>query len=565
MTKFPVTALAAGFVVATATAGEPQALERKLIACGHEFYPRSPTEVLAHADQFDRTGLNGVQLMLSGTLPDGRTISTKTLPLDPEWPADAFAAEIPALRKMSEHRGLRDSCLLLFRTPDRRIAWTDDAAWTRVAWNMRVLARIAKEGGIRGFLMDTEDYPQQCQFKAMPGDPAYGELAPLVRRRAQDLFRGVFEEQPEAVVLSFWLLTQSLGGAMGTEPSGSLETSGDVWPAFVNGILDVIPPSAKLVDGCEWAYNYEAERDEFVKSSLWQRENALAMVAPENRTKYRGQVLASSGHYMDRYLERDPKAYWYAAPVEGSYLRHLERNLVQASEASGGYVWFWCEKRCWVKWDGKLEMFAPHVSHRTWEDELPGLSKMLSAITFPGQFARERVKELKQANALVNLVPDDAIESGLFKTWEDSSPWLHASKGTFGVDRTTGDGDKESLMTTGVGAGGYKYAVKNAKGGEIYLIRVSAKGENPYVYVEGWDMSRWYRGLPGCVIPLKPVKGSDWLHGTAFVRVPDNTIAFTVYLNSRNTKSGRNWFDNLEVYRIWGGSYPDVTTGKKGE
>lgn len=132
----------------------------------------------------------------------------------------------------------------------------------------------------------------------------------------------------------------------------------------------------------------------------------------------------------------------------------------------------------------------------------------------------------------------------------------------FGIDTSVGEGDSLSLSTRGVGAGGFKYTVSGVSVGEIYLVRVSAKGENPSAYVEGWNMSRWYRGLPGYGTPLKPSK-SGWLKGSVIVRIPDHTIAFNVYLNSGNTRNGRNWFDNLEIYRIWGAPYPDISPSVK--
>ena len=565
-------ALAALSMALTMSAGGPEPVARKLIAFGWEFYPRMPAEYLAHAEQFERTGLNGVGLMLHAKLADGTAISTRTLPLDPPWPEDAFRSQIPLLRKMSEHRAFKDSFILLFRTPDRRIGWGDDTEWMRIARNMRILARVAREGGLYGFSLDTEDYPQTKQFRVQPGDMPYRELAPLVRRRARDLFGGVFAEQPSAVILSFWLLSGNMDAAQGRDPAGVLESDGDLWPAFVNGMLDVLPPSARLVDGNEWSYDYEGKRDEFVKNALWQREAAISLVAPENRLKYRGQVLSGSGIYLDKFIEDNPKKHYHVERIEGSRLRHLERNLVQATSSSGGYVWFWGEKHCFARWDSSLKLFD-NVKRVTWEELLPGLSDVMMSITDTDRFIRKRIDELEAAGRFINIAADAMTGTGnvaadggfltndvppAFQTWQDMSPWLRTSKGTFGIDTSVGDGDSRSLSMCGVGEGGFKYTVKkDVRPGDMYLVRVSAKGDTASASIGGWDMCRWYRGLPGVGIPLKAAD-SGWRRGFAFIRIPDDTIGFTVYLNAHDKPGGRTWFDNLEVYKLMGDPFPDA-------
>ena len=42
------------------------------------------------------------------------------------------------------------------------------------------------------------------------------------------------------------------------------------------------------------------------------------------------------------------KATRYKAPVEGTRLERMRRDLIQATDVSDGYVWFWGEKRTWV-------------------------------------------------------------------------------------------------------------------------------------------------------------------------------------------------------------------------
>ena len=70
---------------------------------------------------------------------------------------------------------------------------------------------------------------------------------------------------------------------------------GLLWPAFLNGILDVLPPTAMLVDGEEDAYKFEASRHDFLGSYTRIMNWDLPLVEKENRTKYLSQVSPSFG------------------------------------------------------------------------------------------------------------------------------------------------------------------------------------------------------------------------------------------------------------------------------
>ena len=55
---------------------------------------------------------------------------------------------------------------------------------------------------------------------------------------------------------------------------------------------------------------------------------AMNLVAPENREKYRRQVQAGFGFYLDMYLNEG--GVFYFPPLEGSRLKRLYRNLSES-------------------------------------------------------------------------------------------------------------------------------------------------------------------------------------------------------------------------------------------
>ena len=100
-------ALAAGWCAGA----EDCALRRKYIGHGWDLLAVTPEEVLAHADEFDRTGLDGVALMPRVTAPDGR-VGPRLVPMDGKVRTrDELKGMIPVFRDIVRHRGLHESFL----------------------------------------------------------------------------------------------------------------------------------------------------------------------------------------------------------------------------------------------------------------------------------------------------------------------------------------------------------------------------------------------------------------------------------------------------------------------
>ena len=177
-------------------------VRKKAIGCGWCFNSTTVDDFLANADAFDEVGLDGVLVWLRGRNGQGKAVGMRNIYTE-DWSYEMFAPMVPKLKKMTEHRAFRDNFLITFRSPRTRIAWTDDAAWARLGENMRVAACIARDGGCRGLQMDTEDYSRAWQFVRAPNDPPYDELCQMARKRGAEVFRGVFAEYPDVVVLSF--------------------------------------------------------------------------------------------------------------------------------------------------------------------------------------------------------------------------------------------------------------------------------------------------------------------------------------------------------------------------
>ena len=359
--------------------------------------------MLAVADQFASSPIDGVGLYLYGRNPDGQKVSSYTICQEPRWERAAFADQIPDFRRLVSLPGFRESFFVSYRAPHKRVDWTDDAGWATIAHNMGVLAALAKECGVKGLSVDHEDYRRQSQYVRLDGDPPYGECRRLARQRGREVFGAAFRAHPEVVILSFWILTEDRSYYTVSDPDALRKAKQDLWPDFVAGILDVLPPTARLVEGDEHAYRYAHLNRDFRDGVANARRMGRALMPSELRTKYLARVEQGFGQYLDAYVNSfDPakRALWSLGPEGGSRVEHFRRNLVEATALVAEYVWFWGERNPWVRWPENMRPHKKIRYDRTWNDELPGLHEMMAVTKAEDRGEWERFARLRKAGTL---------------------------------------------------------------------------------------------------------------------------------------------------------------------
>ena len=531
-------------------AGVGLAGERKYIASGWEFNSITPDDILQHIDQFEAAGIDGAVLYVNQKRADGSLMSSRGIMHDAKWTREDFAAVIPTYRKITSHRCFRASFLEAYRAPTKRIAWTDDAEWARVAHNLRVEAWLAKQGGFIGLDVDPEDYRRQDQYVRLADELPYPQLAALARRRGREVFSGIFAEFPDAKIMFAWLLTMGRQYWGGVNLQGAMADAEDLWPAFVDGIFDVLPPTATLIEGCENAYRFEADRYHFHKTASVIRTAFADLLSPENRDKYRKQVQVSFGLYFDSYVHPEGDNY-YLGPVDGSRLKHLELNLAAATEATDEFVWFWSEKHGFVHWKEGVQRDKRLGPSPTWEDLMPGFTDVLQVTKDPlggiGKWQKAfAAGEIKPVNANPSCSGTD--EKTVLK---DYSSWQEGAKyrrqGTFGWDASVGAGG--ALYAEGVDKGCFVIHVKDRKPGSRFGISVAAKGRSAAVTVAFLRNGAWDTTVPEVSLPIGADTG-DWRKCAGSVRVPVGADGFGLKLNVHQAPGERTWFDDIAIYPI---------------
>lgn len=544
---------ATAFAVLAADCGAAQDTlpTKKAIGCGWGFSTATVDDFLANVDLFDKTGLDGVLVWMRGHNAEGRPVGMRNIYYE-DWTSEMFAPMVPKLRKLSEHKAFRHNFLSTFRSPRNRFEWTDGKVWARLGANMRVAACVARDGGCKGLQMDCEDYSSVRQFMWQPGDPPYDEACRLARLRGAEVFRGVFEEYPEAVVLSFWFLSLGNDRCPVRSVASSVRGRGSLWPAFVNGILDVMPPKARLVDGNENAYRFDADANDFYRSAHHMRKSLLQLVAPENREKYARQMLVGFGLYLDMYVNT-PESKWYFPPKEGSRLETFRRNLAQALDAADEYIWIYGEKYQFIKWpDGFKRNRATHPER--WEDMLPGFAETILSVKDPEEFAARRRRELEAAGAWTNLVQNgdcrickDGAVPKPFGSWQPGKKEDH--RGKFGCDTSFGEGDSTSLCAEGVPSGCFALTLKNIRPGMHFFVKCSASGGATSAAVSWKNAEGKYLNIGSQHLLFGAEKGR-WRHGEAVVCAPVGAAAIQLALGVSLAPGEKAWFDSVGIFPL---------------
>ena len=550
MISFAVFAVAV-FGQATAVDCEPTAPSRKFVAFAWEFSRMSLNDLAPYAGELDKTPIDGIGVYLNERAEDGTLVSTHNI-MRTLWRRDALIPFVPLARELTAHPSMRESFIGTFRAPAKRIDWTDDARWGAVATNMAIAAWFAKVGGFRGLSMDPEDYRHSGQFRRRGGDAPYEELRELVRRRGREIFSGVFAEYPDIRILSFWLLSLSHTYLASADPARDAAESGDLWPAFVDGVLDVMPPEARLIDGNEHSYRYEADRGDFARASVAVHNRLLALVSPENRLKYCRQVSVSFGLYLDMYTN-PPGSSWFFGPLNGSRICRFASNLQSAAESADEYVWFWGEKHCWADWRGKGPDDERKISQETWNSRLPGLEDEIILLKSPGEFVRRRVAALKEAGLMnpVNANPGctgegDAVPPP-YSTWRRKG----TKPGRFFKDSVSADGDGSSLAADGVEDGSFSVSLPRApRPGGRFLVSVSAYGDGVSAFV-AWKRNGKFDWNVLAPVQLRfgEANAEGWRKGEALVLVPGGADGMSLVLCVRQAPEadGKCRFDAVKI------------------
>ncbi len=546
-TRFQMAAMMAAGTLA-AVAGE--APSKKYISFGWEYKRLTPQAILANAEKFAATGIDGIGIYLCATNSEGKEL--KFISNGDKWEREAFLPQVPLLRQIMNTPHLSESFCVGYGSPVRRFAWTDDAAWENLANSMSVLGWLTRETGIKGISCDLEDYHHQWQYNRLNTDPPYDELLPIVRKRGAQVFGALFKENPDIKALFYWILCFNTEYLTSPDPATLVRQNGDLAPAFFDGILDVMPETARLINGDEHTYRAEAVKRDFHNSYVNQRTICPKLVSPENRAKYMRLVQASFAIYYDMYAN-DEQSFWYFPPVGGSRAEHLRRNLLDATRLADEYVWFWGEKHPTIHWE-EAYIEARVRFPETWEETIPGITEAMICCKDADWGLARRMDSLRRQGELKDLNPNPSCEPGAddglpapYGSWKSQSD----KTGRIFLDKGVGCGDSTSIALTDCSNACALYNLNGAVPGEAYAVEMSVK-ERGAVHISFMKDGGWVRGMQGVSLVLGPPDAEGWRTARGMVVMPPGTDSFAVKMSADKLNGASSaWFDNIHVYRLW--------------
>lgn len=514
--------------VAICALGADAARGKKLIVYGWDVSKAGPEEILANADRFDALGIDGVFTSLRGNTPEGKPYSHATLMNGPRISSAMVAPQVETLKRYAEHEGLRHSFLICWISPKMRLAWTDDAAWRLFAENMRVVADAARKGGMEGLFLDNEDYSRVQQYRLKDSDGlTYAEAAALARRRGAEVFGEVFRAHPDVALMAAWFFSWNDHYAYVDNPVREAERSRDLWPSFLNGILDVIPPGAKFVEGDERGYLCSAEKRDFHVRAVQHRVSGNALTAPENRAKYALQGQTAFGLFLDAYtpeVETGDYCRTFPPAADGSMSTRFMQNLAAAAQVASEYVWIYGQAYCWVDW-------ARTPDSKVWSD------RRYSVPLQSGGIWTNRISRLADALA-AERSPQGMVGALLAKTQASGSA------------KELVDGDAAAWKVSGKALERRSISVPVTAGG-LYAVNVSAEVKESALEV----MIFWENGgrrehlVDAVYMPLRQ-KGGDMQEDLIAVRAPCGVDGMEIRTSVWQKPSGAVDVSRISVVRI---------------
>lgn len=393
--------------------------------------------------------------------------------------------------------------------------WFSDADWASVVNNYAIATRVAKETGMKGLVVDIEEYGKKFwNYQPCQGKHSYADARRIARQRGQEWGRAVFSAYPEGTYFFLHFLNYAGSGSSLAGP-------------FLDGMYDVIPPQSVIIDGQE-ALGYGARRaDDYDLIFRMAHRTHVLHLSPENRRKHRMQTRLAPAFYLDAIFVQDSRSRYHRRlqpEVDHGALKFYCTNLLNAVGRAEGYIWLYGEKGAWWK------SSHPQVK-MTWEQRVPGITQITELVHDPNGFPLEK---LNAKNLLQN------------SRW---SYWQLQDDQKKGTPKPGRSSNKDGILQASGTTNGCFFQNIPVKPGGIYLYRadcriekmLTGKGSLSVCYRDA--KNQWLDVRQGTV--FNPADSGQWTTGTMLFVVPENAAAASIQLvvhgqRPQDTMSFRN-------------------------
>ena len=278
------------------------------------------------------------------------------------WTPEMYEPAIEDLKntKFSRFRSNFIDVILGYNT--EAMDWSDEAWWEAICHNIACVAKVAKEGGCRGILIDPERYGyglwsyQILREDKELGDPklyadtTYQEVHDLARKRGRAFMRAINAEFPDPIIFFYnaygWLtwMAKDRGSKPADRTVLQQRFGGQLLAPFLDGMLEASTDQTLLVDGAserKWWF----QRRHFEGQQQYINEEALKVTeVPE---VYKKKVKLGFCFRLDAPEGatdgKELGEFYYPAHPEKNHFtpERLTEALRLALEIGDGYVLLW--------------------------------------------------------------------------------------------------------------------------------------------------------------------------------------------------------------------------------
>ena len=162
----------------------------------------NPRQFREQIDTFEKSPFDGT--VISATGKDGdKSVDLAWQAFSPTvFKREHFAEAVKDLQAAKPKRFTEN--FLRFNDTPGGVDFFDDAGWAAIVNNAKVAAWVARQGGLKGWMFDTEQYEKQ-QFKYHDQRDAktrsFAEYSAAARRRGNEFMRAVNSEFPDIIIL----------------------------------------------------------------------------------------------------------------------------------------------------------------------------------------------------------------------------------------------------------------------------------------------------------------------------------------------------------------------------
>jgi len=323
------------------------------------------TFLKTHVAMMERKPFDGVVLHLTvpGISADLANFSWHLADHGYRW--EDLQPAIEELKAVPFRRFRHNFLRINLNSTDRPLDLLDDAAWETVLANLRLAGRIARDGGLRGFMVDPEAYAARDPEDGRPRfnvfdydrravrEASFGVYRSAALRRGREFAAILGDAAPDLVLLFAFAYSFPCYSSKPEE-----EQAYGLLPAFIDGILTAKPKEMVVVEGHEPSYPYRychqfQEAYRRLRTECGRLSSVPQLYDDDLRIAFGIWMDNESGQPCRPHRKEGRPCPWADPNLHTEEARHrvdpkvFEEAVASALDISDGYVWIYSEEPKW--------------------------------------------------------------------------------------------------------------------------------------------------------------------------------------------------------------------------